>query len=82
MTPRDENQHESVRALQDLISAFSGPHWVHPAYVEHVLAHAADLLGAALIVGGPERKRMPTLMWPRSAVFEIPNPPPVPPAAL
>ncbi|MWV51404.1 hypothetical protein GRS96_19210 (plasmid) [Rathayibacter sp. VKM Ac-2803] len=82
MSLRDENQQDTIRALQDLIAAFSAPHWVHPAYAEHVLAHATELLDVAQNTGSAGRVRMPTLMWPRSAVFEDPNPPPVPPGAL
>ncbi|MWV51392.1 hypothetical protein GRS96_19150 (plasmid) [Rathayibacter sp. VKM Ac-2803] len=82
MSFRDESQQDTIRVLEDLIAAFSGPHWVHPAHAEQVLTHATDLLGVAQNFGSPRRLRMPTLMWPRSAVFEIPDPPPVPPSAL
>ncbi|KQQ20522.1 hypothetical protein ASF48_07740 [Rathayibacter sp. Leaf299] len=82
MPPRDESQQETIQALQDLIAAFSGPHWVHPAYAEHVLAHAADLLDTASNGRISLRMRMPRQMWPRSAVFDLPDLPPTPPAAM
>jgi hypothetical protein len=83
MSPQDENQQDTARTLQGLIAAFSGPHLVHPAYVDHVLAQSAEQL--AVLQGRDarsDRPRMPTLMWPRSAFVEVPDAPPVPPAAL
>jgi hypothetical protein len=83
MSPRDENNRDPLPALTELITAFSGPHAVHPALVEHVLAQVPDLLRAAQEKHArPARPRMPTLMWPRSVVFDVADPPPVPPAAL
>jgi hypothetical protein len=83
MSPGDESQQDTLRVLRDLIAAFSGPHGVHPAHAEHVVALAAELLDAAQEPGGrTARPSMPTSVWPRSAVFEEPDEPPVPPGAL
>ncbi|MBO0983481.1 hypothetical protein [Rathayibacter sp. SD072] len=65
------------RVLRDLLDAFAQPGAVDPGLARHVLGHVQEALDRLEM-----RRRMPTLMVPRSAVDEIPDPPPVPPAAL
>lgn len=83
MSLQDDHEQERNRVLRELITTFSPPNAVHPVYVQQVLTYAADLLSARQErLRETDRPRMPTLMWPRSAAFEVPDPPPVPPAAL
>jgi hypothetical protein len=55
---------------------------VHPALARQVRSAARELLGLEEREPLRLRVRMPTLMVPRSVVDEVPDPPPVPPAAL
>ncbi|SMH49584.1 hypothetical protein SAMN06295885_3358 [Rathayibacter oskolensis] len=79
MPPEDPN--DSAQVLRELIAAFADPGSAEPHLVAQVLADARALLGADAIES-PERPRMPTLLFPRSAVAGEPDEPPVPPAAL
>jgi hypothetical protein len=65
------------RVLRDLLDAFAAPGAVDPGLARHVLGHVHEALELL-----EDRPRLPTLMVPRSAVDETPDPPPVPPAAL
>jgi hypothetical protein len=77
------SEHDTSSVLRALIEGFSDPDQVHPDYVEDVLEYAAGLLQARNgVTRRADRRRMPTQMFPRSAVVETPDPPPVPPAAL
>lgn len=69
----------SRRVLRDLIAAFAEPEGVNPGLAAHVVAHSHELLGDTVV---ELRPRMPTLLFPRSAVFEAPDAPPLPPGAL
>ncbi|MWV48293.1 hypothetical protein GRS96_03260 [Rathayibacter sp. VKM Ac-2803] len=62
--------------LRTLIDAFADPGAVDAGYAAHVLSDARELLDIA------PAQRMPTLLFPRSAVFDVPDAPPVPPGAL
>ncbi|WKK72879.1 hypothetical protein Q0F99_08400 [Rathayibacter oskolensis] len=75
MPPLSEDPSRPV--LRALIAAFTDPGAVDPGLAAQVLADARELLPEDL-----ESPRMPTLMVPRSAVLEVSDGPPVPPAAL
>lgn len=64
------------RVLRDLLDAFDPPGAADSGLAAHVLGHVREALART------ERRRMPTLMWPRSAVDEVPDAPPVPRGAL
>lgn len=70
---------DSSRVLHDLIDAFAEPGAAHPALAAQVVALSRELLEGEVV---DLRPRMPTLLFPRSAVFDVPDGPPVPPAAL
>ncbi|KQQ06169.1 MULTISPECIES: hypothetical protein [unclassified Rathayibacter] len=72
MPPLREDPSRPV--LRALIAAFTVPGAVHCGLAARVLDDARELLEL--------RQRMPTLMFPRSAVAGVPDEPPVPPAAL
>ncbi|WP_181133548.1 hypothetical protein [Rathayibacter sp. AY2B7] len=55
---------------------------MHAALVRQVRSAARELLGASEREPLRLRVRTPTQMVPRSVVDEVPDPPPVPPAAL
>lgn len=69
----------SRRVLRELIAALAEPGDVNPGLAAHVVAHSHELLGDTVV---ELRPRMPTLLFPRSAVFEAPDAPPLPPGAL
>jgi len=69
----------SRRVLRELISALAEPGDVNPGLAAHVVAQSHELLGDSVV---ELRPRMPTLLFPRSAVFEVPDAPPLPPGAL
>lgn len=80
MPPSSEDQPEARRVLRQLITAFSDPGAADAGLAARVVADARALLGEDEVV--ELRRRMPTRLFPHSAVDEVPDPPPVPPAAL
>lgn len=64
------------RVLRDLLDAFDPSGAADAGFAAHVLGHVREALALT------ERRRMPTLIWPRTAVDEVPDAPPVPPGAL
>ncbi|WP_146082107.1 hypothetical protein [Rathayibacter sp. AY1A3] len=82
MPRQDGDPRSTTRVLRELVAAFEDPGAVHPALARQVRSAARELLGASEREPLLLRVRMPTLMVPRSVVDEVPDPPPVPPAAL
>lgn len=83
MPPPSEDPPETRQVLRDLIAAFEEPGDVHVGLASRVVIAARELLDAAdPVVDLPQRTRMPTRAYPRSAVVDEPDGPPVPPAAL
>ncbi|WP_158114576.1 hypothetical protein, partial [Escherichia coli] len=71
---RDANQHDNIRAVGDMIAAFSDPGQVNPAYADHVLAQATTLLETVdAPAGSADHPRMPTSMIPRAADLDEPD---------
>ena len=79
MSSSSDRASDPRRVLRDLIAAFTDPGSVNPALAAQVVDTSRELLSENVV---DLRPRMPSLVFPRSAVIEVPDRPPVPPAAL